>query len=327
MSLAIFLKLFVLILIVAIGWWAGRTSMLRGPEPVRVISAVAFYLLAPALLFRATARIDAQHMPWQTLTAFFIPVMIWLLLNYVLQRFLQKKTKGVEISSEEVAKPAVRALSLSFGNNVQVGLPLIASLYGDMGLSIHVAIISMHALLLMGTGTLLVELDIARQHLNNGQQSLAKTLQQTARNIIIHPIILPVLLGFAFNLTGLTLPQPLDETLQLMGSGTVPLCLLLIGLSLAHHGIKGSVKPAMLISIGKMCLMPLAVFLTARFGLHLSGVQLAVVTLGAALPCGSNTLLFAQRYQTLEAETSAAIVMSTVGFALMAPLWLMVLGN
>ncbi|TXI91418.1 MAG: AEC family transporter [Burkholderiaceae bacterium] len=320
MSLAIFLKLLVLILIVTIGWWAGRTSMLRGPEPVRVISAVAFYLLAPALLFRATAKIDAHHLPWQTLTAFFVPVMAWLLFNYGLQKFMAKADDAAE-------KPAVRALSLSFGNNVQVGLPLIASLFGDTGLSLHVAIISLHAILLMGTGTLLIELDIARRQHHAQQQSLAKTLQQTLRNIIIRPIVLPVMSGFAFNLTGLSLPQPLDETLQLMGSGTVPLCLLLIGLSLAHHGVKGSVLPATLISAGKMIGMPLCVYLTARYGLRLEGVQLAVVTLGAALPCGSNTLMFAQRYQTLEAETSAAIVMSTVGFAIMAPLWLLVLSH
>lgn len=294
--------------------------MLRGPEPVRVISAVAFYLLAPALLFRATAKIDAHHLPWQTLAAFFIPVMLWLLLNYGLQKLMAKPNSAAEI-------PAVRALSLSFGNNVQVGLPLIASLFGDTGLSLHVAIISLHAILLMGTGTLLIELDIARQQYHANQQSLSKTLQQTLRNIIIHPIILPVMSGFAFNLTGLHLPQPLDETLQLMGSGTVPLCLLLIGLSLAHHGVKGSVKPALMISAGKMIGMPLLVFLSAHYLLHLEGVQLAVVTLGAALPCGSNTLMFSQRYQTLEAETSAAIVMSTVGFAVMAPLWLMVLGR
>jgi predicted permease len=37
---------------------------------------------------------------------------------------------------------------------------------------------------------------------------------------------------------------------------------------------------------------------------------------------GSNALMFAQRYRTDEAEATAAIVVSTLGFAATAPLWL-----
>ena len=60
--------------------------------------------------------------------------------------------------------------------------------------------------------------------------------------------------------------------------------------------------------------------------LGLSGLPLAVLVMMAALPVGSNALIFAQRYDTLQAEATAAIVFSTVGFALAATLWLAVLG-
>jgi hypothetical protein len=45
----------------------------------------------------------------------------------------------------------------------------------------------------------------------------------------------------------------------------------------------------------------------------------------AAVPVGSNALIFAQRYRAQEAETTTAIVLSTLGFMLTAPLWLAVL--
>jgi len=45
----------------------------------------------------------------------------------------------------------------------------------------------------------------------------------------------------------------------------------------------------------------------------------------AALPVGSNALIFAQRYRTLEAETTAATVFSTLAFVVTAPLWLALL--
>jgi predicted permease len=57
----------------------------------------------------------------------------------------------------------------------------------------------------------------------------------------------------------------------------------------------------------------------------LDGLALAVVVMAASLPVGSNALIFSQRYETLEAEATAAIVLSTFAFVLTAPLWLAVL--
>ena len=55
-------------------------------------------------------------------------------------------------------------------------------------------------------------------------------------------------------------------------------------------------------------------------------MPLAVVVLCAALPIGSNALIFAQRYRTLVAETTVATALSTLAFVATAPLWLLVLG-
>jgi len=77
----------------------------------------------------------------------------------------------------------------------------------------------------------------------------------------------------------------------------------------------------------KLLVLP-AVVLAIGHGLTgLSGLALSVVVMAAALPVGSNALIFSQRYETLEAEATAAIVFSTLGFVLTAPLWLAVLGH
>ena len=75
----------------------------------------------------------------------------------------------------------------------------------------------------------------------------------------------------------------------------------------------------------KLVVEPLAVFAFARGALGLTGTPLAIVVMMAALPVGSNALIFAQRYQALQAETSTAIVTSTLAFVVTAPLWLAVL--
>ena len=336
MTLDIFFKLLVLIAVVGAGWYAGRTPLMAGPEPVKAISTLAFYLLIPALLFRSMAKVNLAHLPWATLLAFFGPTTAWVLVVYALHRWRQRRPEAaavardgggaaLEVHERDAATPAARSMMCSFGNTLQVGLPLVASLFGDAGLAIHVAIISLHALTLLTLATVLAEIDTARARHAVVGGNLWGTVKQTVRNTLIHPVILPVVAGMGWNLLGLPVPQPMDEALQLLASGVVPLCLVMIGLSLAHYGIEGYARVALACTVGKMLVMPAVVLVVAHWGLGLSGLPLTVIVLVASLPTGSNALLFAQRYQTQVPQATATIVVGTVAFAALAPLWLQVL--
>ena len=334
MTLDIFLKLLVLIGVVGAGWYAGRTPLMAGPEPVKAFTTLAFYLLIPALLFRAMAKVDLDHLPWSTLVAFFVPTTVWVLVVYAWHRWQQGRLgqsagadglQQLEVNERDAAIPATRSIMCSFGNTIQVGLPLVASLFGDEGLVIHVSIISLHALTLLTIATILAEVDTARARHAVVGGSLWGTIKQTVRNTLIHPVILPVVAGMGWNLLGLPVPQPMDEALQLLASGVVPLCLVMIGLSLAHYGIEGYARVAVACTVGKMLVMPAVVLVVAHWGLGLSGLPLTVIVLVASLPTGSNALLFAQRYQTEVPQATATIVVGTVAFAALAPLWLQIL--
>jgi hypothetical protein len=323
MTVAVFYKLLAIFLAVGLGWIAGRMRWLgderRGADPARTLSNAAFYIFVPALLFRTTSRLDFGLLPWGTLAAFFVPVLLLLVAVYAWQR-------GRERAAALPAAPSVRAISATFGNTLQVGVPMAAALFGEAGLGIHITIVSLHALTLLTVITILVELDLARARARHEQTaSLASTLAAMLRNTIIHPVVLPVLSGMAFNATGLPLPPVVDEVLELLGSAVVPLCLVLIGMSLAYYGVRGSARGAIGLSVLKLLVLPALVLLVAHWGFGLAGLPLAVVVMMAALPVGSNALIFSQRYETLEAEATAAIVVSTVAFAVTAPLWLAVL--
>jgi predicted permease len=321
MSLVIFLKLIAIFAIIAIGYIADRARWLGEGDVARVLSNAAFYLFIPALLFRTTARIDLHTLPWRTLGAFFVPVIGCMLVIYTVQRRARP-------APAQAAAPSVRALSVGFGNTVQLGIPMAAALFGEAGLQVHLAIVSLHALLLLTFATTLVELDLARAHaLQHGvEHSLAKTLLSTVRNTVIHPVVLPVLAGLAFNLAGARIPALADETLLLLAQAVVPLCLVVIGMSLAHYGVRGAIRSAAWVSAAKLLLLPALVLVVGHWGAGLTGTPLAVIVICAALPVGSNPLLFAQRYTTLEAEATTAIVISTFSFVVTAPLWLLVLG-
>jgi len=325
MSTLVFLKLLAIFVVVALGWVVGKLRWL-GPnnefsDPARTLANAAYYIFVPALLFRTTARIDLKVMPWDTVIAFFVPVLVLLVVVYAWQR---RANRGGKLP---IAAPSVRAISATFGNSVQVGIPMAAALFGETGLSIHVAIVSLHAMTLLTVLTALVELDLARERrtLGHSNAHLFKTLGRTMRNTIIHPVVLPVLAGLVWNLLGLPLPTVADEILATLAQAVVPLCLVLIGMSLAYYGVKGAARGAVVLTVLKLLVLPALVLLVAHWGFGLTGVPLAVVVMMAALPVGSNALIFSQRYETLEAEATAAIVFSTLGFVATAWLWLAVL--
>ena len=321
MSTAVFLKLLAIFAVVALGWVAGRLRWLGNNDPARTLSNAAFYIFIPALLFRTTARVDFATMPWRTLAAFFVPVLLMLGAVYIWQR---RWNRGARLPA---AAPGVRAISVTFGNTLQIGVPMMAALFGEAGLAVHIALISLHALVLLSVLTALVEMDLARERRRQGDVPghVLHTVGQTVRHTVVHPVVLPVLAGLLWNALMPPLPAIADEVLLTLSQAVVPLCLVLIGMSLAYYGVRGAARAAIVVSVLKLFVLPAVVLLVGHGGMGLDGLPLAVIVMAAALPVGSNALIFAQRYAALEAEVTAAVVFSTFAFVLTAPFWLAVL--
>jgi len=139
--------------------------------------------------------------------------------------------------------------------------------------------------------------------------------------------VLPVLLGLAYNATGWPIPGPVDDVLVILGQAVVPVSLVTIGLTLAEHGFPGTVLPTVAQSLGKLVVQPAIVLIAAYFLFGVRGLPLTVAVILAALPIGSNVLLFAQRYRVLTAEVTAAVVTSTIGYLVTATIWLLLLSR
>jgi malonate transporter len=325
-SSIVLFKLLGIFAVIGVGWIAGRTRVV-GPDGTAGLTRVAFGVFAPALLFRTTAGIAVGRLPWGTLAGYFGPTLALLLAVYTWQRARDawQRTRDAEqpAPSPVPAAPAIRALSMSFSNTVQLGIPVMTALFGAAGLAVLIAIVSLQSLVLMTTATLLVELDLARA----GQEitTPARAIGNTVRRAFVHPVVLPVLLGLAYNATGWPIPGPVDDVLITLGQAVVPVSLVTIGLTLNLYGVAGSVRPAVRLAAGKLLLQPAVVLAAAYWGFGLRGLPLTVAVLCAALPIGSNVLLFASRYEVLQAETTAAIVASTCGFLVTGTGWLLVL--
>jgi predicted permease len=322
MTLPVFYKLLALMATIALGWLALRRGWLTSAsagkaadeQAVLVLGNTVLALFIPALLFRTMALQDLAALPLRTLAAYFVPTLLFTL---VVHAAFRRRPSGAG------ARAATLTLAAVFGNSVQLGIPMAAALFGQQGLALHIALVSVHGLVLLTTLTLLAESGLAR---SQAAQSAWATLRSSARSTFTHPVVGPVLAGLAWNLGGLGLHPVVDDVLRTLGLAVVPLSLVLIGASLASQGVRGRVQGAVVVSLLKLLALPAVVLVVAHFGFGLTGTPLAVLVMMAALPTGSNALIFAQRYQVLQAEAGVASVVSTLGFMATAALWLAVLG-
>ena len=125
----------------ALGWLAGRMRWLGDAQadPARVLGNAAFYIFVPALLFRTTARVDLGALPGGLLLAYFVPALALLLAVYGVQQLRQRRA-----AAARAARPACAPSRSTYGNAVQMGIPMAAAMFGEAGLGIHLMLVSVH---------------------------------------------------------------------------------------------------------------------------------------------------------------------------------------
>lgn len=203
------------------------------------------------------------------------------------------------------------ALTNTYSNNVMIGIPLIGLAYGQRGLVALFTLVSVHALVLLTTATIVLELAVLREEHAHASRSTVRTVLLALRNGIVHPVPLPIIAGLLFAATGLTLPAVVDRPLQWLGVAFGPLALVLVGATLAATRIGGAWREALSLAVVKNFAHPVLVAAVAGW-MALGTPERNVMIVAAALPVGANVFLFSQRYRVAEETVTAAVAISTL---------------
>ncbi len=285
-------------LLIAAGYLAGRREWIR-ESAVRDLSNLVFLLLIPALLFRTMSGVNVQALDLRPLLAYF-PAALLLL--------------GVSIAWRGFNRTSVvMALGGVFSNMVMIGITLVELAYGRAALVTLLTLVSVHALILLTVGSVVLELVVAHEARQGGQRAphVLETAWSAIKGALIHPIPLPILTGLLYAQTGWGLPAVVDKPLQLLGAAFGPIALVLVGVTLARTPLRGQFASALWITASKNLLLPLMVGVAAWL-VGIAGVPLTVMVVAAALPTGANVFLFAQRYEVAQELTTAVMGLSTV---------------
>ncbi|WP_137124765.1 AEC family transporter [Roseomonas sp. HF4] len=279
--------------IVALGWIAARRRLVD-EAGFRGLNAFTFSLAAPALLFAGGTSGHVGGGP--AAFAFFVAstLLYGAALWFAVRRLRLPLGEG-----------GLFALNCTFGNTVMMGIPLIAAAYGQAGLTILVAILALHSMVLLGLATVVAEIGL-HQHAP-WRRVLAATVGGVARN----PIVMAVLAALVWSTLGLPVPPVVRRTLDLLGAASPPVALFCLGGSLAAFRMGGALGEVAWATVLKLAALPLLVWGLCLL-LGLSRLEVAVAVTTAALPTGANAFLLARRYATGAERSGATVLVSTV---------------
>jgi malonate transporter len=292
---------------IALGFGFGKAKIIDQVAG-RGISLFVFNAAIPALLFKTVASLDAGGAPWGLWAAFFGGLTITWIAAAIASRFFD---------SLDASGGAAASMAAGFGNLALLGTPLALAHFGNAVALPLGMILSVHAPVLWFAAMLHRELS---RH--SGNFSIIRTAKELLINLATNAIVVGLLLGSLWRMTGLGLHPIADRMLTMLGDASVPTALFALGLSLAGYSLRGTWSGMFSIIAIKMVLMPVVVFLLVRFAVPLPPLWGKLAVLFAAMPTGANAFLFASKYDESVAPVSGAIALGTALAAISASLLL-----
>ena len=295
--LSVFLTVLPVFLILGAGYIMGRSKYL--PDSVAdALNTYALKVAVPCLLFMAMYNLDfGKAFDLPMLTSFYTGALTCFILGIVLSRMFWGRRPGEAVA---VGFCAV------FSNTVLLGIPIMQLAFGDAALTPTFGIIAFHASSLYTIG--MTTMEFSKQ---NGR-GLVETLKASFSAVIANPLMIGILTGIAFNLSGLELFGPFEQALDMVRRTAIPVSLVGIGIVLTRYKISAEFTETMMVSGLSLLLHPTIAFVLSYhvFELELIYVQAAVIV--AAMPPGMNVYIFANLYQRALGLSASVLVIANI---------------
>jgi hypothetical protein len=285
--------------VIAIGYAYARWRGERVRPEAAALNGLTLNLLAPLLCFTAFASREfhvAQQAPLFAAGA--IVVLGSGVLAWPLARLLRADARTF-------------VPPMMFNNCGNMGLPLSVLAFGPAALGPAVALFMVSNVLHFSLGVRVV---------SHGRLPWRQSLR-----LLASPIMIGSLVGFAFSLLQLHLPQTLFDALKLLGDACIPLMLFSLGIRMLDVTLKswgiGAIGAVVCPATGIACAY-LAFLLVP-----LDAQQRAQLMLFAALPPAVLNFLIAELYQQEPEKVASIVLLGNLAGLIFVPLGLVLGAN
>ncbi len=193
-----------------------------------------------------------------------------------------------------------------FSNCAFMGFPVLESLYGRIGIFYGSIYVISFNLFIWTYGVMLFK---------------GKNDPKSVKKALLNPGIIAVAIGMCIFVFSIQLPYPIFRAMDMVGSMTIPISMLIVGALLAQTDLK-SVFSGSTVYYGtaiRLIVLPLASFVTLR-QLGVPDIILGISVLLVAMPAAANTAIFAETYKGDSHLASRLVAISTLVSLVTIPL-------
>lgn len=287
--------------LIAFGFCAAKFRLLKETSGDGIADFV-FVIAIPLLLVKTLSTADfGNAIPWKIWLVYFTAAgLTWVIGHFVIRRgFGRDARAGV-----------VAGLSASFSNTVLLGIPFILGTLGEAGFAILTLIVSVHLAVMLAASIINYEWANRVDGTGLAGASAAELLKDFLQKLLFNPLIIGIFAGLALRFTGAPLPEFVTKMIHGIASVAGPLALFVMGMTMYKLGVRGNVKPALVLTFVKVIIMPASAFAGCKL-LGLGTLPTQVIVLTAAMPAGVNPFLIATRFGTGIALAANASTLGT----------------
>lgn len=276
-------------------------------EFVKRMNAFVFSCALPVLLFNDLSRVDFFSV-WDTRFVLFcfFATLISIIFSYLVSTRLHNKAiQGEFVQASYRSSAAI------------LGIALIENIYGHSTIAPLMIFASLPLYNVMAVIVLSV---LKRERTKMGKEVLIKTIKGIASN----PIILGIIAGFLWSISGIKQPVIMQKTLNNLSVLATPLGLMAMGASFQLQNAKGLWKPAILCTFIKLIVF-VAIFLPIAIWMGFTSEKLVAILIMLGSATTVSCFIMAKNMGHDGTLSSTVVMLTTLCSAFTLTMWLFIL--
>ena len=278
-----------IIIMIGLGYFLKRIDFLSEKD-IDPFNKIVMYILLPCMIFHALYSADLSLI--SKLGILPLVILASSVVTGIVSFFILKQLKLDDITLWSVL------VTVMIANTAFMGYPVTLGIFGQEGFlrAIFCDIATLCIFLILSFVMIL---------------KFGGTVKTAVKKITFFPPLWAVILGLVFNFINIPIGPVIDNTVNYLGQGAIPLIMIALGLSIDFSAIKRSKSMIVFTSIMKLMFFPIVAFVVAT-QLGLVDLQFKISIVEAAMPSGMMSLLLAITYKLDYELTSDCILINTV---------------
>ena len=286
----VFTQVLTLFILILVGYYARKKELIDDEFTSKLSSLVMFFFL-PCMII---SSMQIEYNPNMVSKIFLLIIISFFM--YSISFIIAYFSKYIFKSTNDLG---IYQFVILFSNVGFMGYPIVQAILGKEAI-FYTAIFNLpFNLLIMTLGTFILCKN------NNNYTFSIKTL--------INPVIISVFLGLLLFALNIRLPKFINNPIELLGSVTTPISMLIIGSMLFSSSALECFfnKSLYILSFIRLLLMPFIIYFLLKNILS-DDILLSIPIVISAMPAASNTAILANEYKANEGLASQAVFLSTL---------------